>query len=62
MGRNSLSFIPKREVKRMQAYCVKCRAKKEMKDAKAITMKNGRPATQGVCPTCGTKMFRIGKS
>ncbi|MCJ7624488.1 MAG: DUF5679 domain-containing protein [Anaerolineaceae bacterium] len=25
-------------------------------------MKNGRPATQGVCPSCGTKMFRIGKS
>ena len=45
----------------MQAYCVKCRAKKEMKDAKSITMKNGKPATQGVCPTCGTKMFRIGK-
>ena len=46
----------------MQAYCVKCRAKKEMKDPKSITMKNGRPATQGTCPTCGTKMFRIGKS
>ena len=46
----------------MQAYCVKCRTKREMKDAKAITMKNGKPATQGVCPTCGTKMFRIGKS
>ena len=46
----------------MQAYCVKCRAKKEMKDAKSITMKNGKPATQGVCPTCGTKMFRIGKA
>jgi len=45
----------------VQAYCVKCRAKKEMKDAKAITMKNGMPATQGVCPVCGTKMFRIGK-
>ncbi len=52
----------KKEVDPMQAYCVKCRAKKEMKDAKAITMKNGKPATQGVCPTCGTKMFRIGKS
>jgi len=39
-----------------------CRAKREMKDAKAIIMKNGKPATQGVCPTCGTKMFRIGKS
>ncbi len=29
----------------MQAYCVKCRAKREMKDARAITMKNGKPAT-----------------
>jgi hypothetical protein len=46
----------------MQAYCVKCRAKREMKNAKSITMKNGRPATQGACPVCGTKMFRIGKS
>ena len=44
----------------MQAYCMKCRAKREMKDARSITMKNGKPATQGVCPTCGTKMFRIG--
>jgi len=46
----------------MEAYCVKCKEKKEMKDAKAITMKNGRPASQGVCPSCGTKMFRIGKA
>jgi len=64
--RNSLWFLTKEDVKkggeRMQAYCVKCRAKREMKDAKAITMKNGKPATQGICPTCGTKMFRIGKS
>lgn len=27
----------------MQAYCMKCRTKREMKDTKAITMKNGRP-------------------
>jgi cold shock CspA family protein len=46
----------------IQGYCVKCRAKREIKDARAITMKNGKPATQGVCPICGTKMFRIGKS
>ncbi|MFC1865990.1 DUF5679 domain-containing protein [Chloroflexota bacterium] len=46
----------------MQAYCMKCRTKKEMNDAKSITMKNGRPATQGACSSCGTKMFRIGKS
>ena len=45
----------------MQGYCVKCRVSREIKDPKAITMKNGKPATQGTCPTCGTKMFRIGK-
>ena len=45
----------------LQAYCVKCRAKREMKDAKSISMKNGKPATQGICPVCGTKLFRIGK-
>ncbi|MDO8687931.1 MAG: DUF5679 domain-containing protein, partial [Dehalococcoidales bacterium] len=33
-----------------------------MKNAKAITMKNSKPANQGVCPVCSTKMFRIGKS
>ncbi len=46
----------------MQAYCMKCRAKREMSNTQQIKMKNGRPATQGVCPVCGTKMFRIGKS
>jgi hypothetical protein len=46
----------------MKAYCVKCRASREIENPKAMTMKNGKPATQGVCPVCGTKMFRIGKS
>jgi DNA-directed RNA polymerase subunit RPC12/RpoP len=45
-----------------QAYCVKCKKKVEIKSAKQITMKNKRPATQGVCPKCGTKVFRIGKA
>lgn len=44
----------------MEAYCLKCRTKREMKDEKQITMKNGKPATQGICPVCGTKMFKIG--
>lgn len=44
-----------------EGYCVKCKAKREIKDAQEITMKNGRPATQGVCPVCGTKIFKIGK-
>lgn len=50
-----------KEVNRMEAYCVKCKAKKEMKNPQKVTMKNGKPATTGTCPTCGTKMFRIGK-
>jgi hypothetical protein len=58
-----LTENPKRKGdEQMQAYCLKCQAKREMKGARAITMKNGRPATQGVCPTCGAKMFRIGKN
>jgi NAD-dependent SIR2 family protein deacetylase len=43
-----------------EAYCVKCKAKREIKDAVQTTMKNGRPATVGKCPVCETKMFKIG--
>jgi len=32
----------------MQAYYMRCRTKQEMKDHKSITMKNGKPATQGI--------------
>ena len=46
----------------MQAYCLKCREKREISDPQSVTLKNGRPATQGKCPNCGTKIFRIGKS
>jgi hypothetical protein len=45
-----------------EAYCVKCKAKREIAGATQITMKNGRPATEGKCPVCGTKMFKIGAS
>jgi RNase P subunit RPR2 len=45
----------------MQAYCMKCKTKREMKDPRQVIMKNGRPATQGTCPVCGTKLFLIGK-
>ena len=45
----------------MDAYCFKCRAKQPIQNAKGVTLKNGRPATQGTCPRCGTKVFRIGK-
>jgi Domain of unknown function (DUF5679) len=43
-------------------YCMKCKTQREIKNAKPITMKNGRPATEGTCPVCSTKMFKIGAS
>jgi Zn finger protein HypA/HybF involved in hydrogenase expression len=43
----------------MEAYCVKCKAKREMADAQEVTMKNGRKAMKGKCPVCGTGMYRI---
>jgi len=46
----------------MEAYCVKCRKKVTMQNPEEITMKNGKPASRGVCPNCGTKVFRIGKA
>jgi hypothetical protein len=46
-----------------EGYCVKCKAKKEIGNGVEETMKNGRKAIKGKCPTCGTVMFKIlGKS
>lgn len=33
-----------------------------MNNPQQVTMKNGKPATSGTCPVCGTKMYKIGKS
>ena len=42
-----------------EGYCVKCKAKREMSDAKEVTMKNGRKAQKGKCAKCGTGMYKI---
>ena len=44
------------------AYCVKCKTSIEIKDPQNVTLKNGKPAVKGVCPNCGTSVFRIGKA
>lgn len=45
------------------AYCVKCKAKKEMLGPKEVAMKGKggtkRRAMTGTCSKCSTKMFRI---
>jgi len=42
-----------------KGYCVKCKESKEMASEKEVTMKNGRKAVKGKCPSCGTGMYRI---
>jgi DNA-directed RNA polymerase subunit RPC12/RpoP len=44
----------------VQAYCVKCKKKVEIKNPQGVTLKNKKKATKGICPKCGTKVFRIG--
>ncbi len=45
-----------------EAYCVKCREKREF-EGQEETLKNGRKAAKGKCPVCGTTVMRIlGKS
>jgi RNase P subunit RPR2 len=46
----------------MEAYCVKCKKKTQMKDEERVTLKNGRAALKGKCTDCGTYLFRILKS
>lgn len=44
----------------MDGYCVRCQERRDIGDPRQVTMKNGKPATEGTCPVCGTRMFRIG--
>ncbi len=44
----------------VEAYCVKCKAKRAIRDGVALFMANGRPAASGVCPACGTRLFKLG--
>ena len=46
----------------MDAFCMKCRAKREIRNSTPVTFKNGKPATRGTCPVCGTTVVRIGKA
>ena len=45
----------------MDAYCFKCRAKREINNPQTVTLKNGRPATRGTCKICSTQLYRIGR-
>ena len=42
------------------AYCLKERRRVLMVGAHSVTLANRRPATAGTCPSCGSRLVRIG--
>ncbi|MYD11057.1 MAG: type I DNA topoisomerase [Chloroflexi bacterium] len=47
-------------VETLQAYCVKCRTKRNIDSSEPVYTKTGTPGTRGRCAECGTKLFRMG--
>ncbi len=46
----------------MEAYCMKCKAKREIQHPVAAFNAKSSAVTTGICPVCGTKLFRMGKT
>ena len=46
----------------MEAYCMKCKAKREITDPVAGFNAKSSAVTTGTCPVCGTRLFRMGKT
>jgi DNA topoisomerase-1 len=46
----------------VEAYCLKCKQKREMVDPTPTFTKGGTPATKGTCAVCGTTLFRMGRT
>jgi hypothetical protein len=42
-----------------EAYCMKCKVRRGMKDEKRVRTKNGRSGISGICSVCGGKMFKM---
>ncbi len=43
----------------VEARCMRCKKQVEIKNPQQVVMKNKMKAMKGVCPHCGTKVFRI---
>lgn len=46
----------------MEAYCVKCKQKREIESPNAEFNALGTPVTRGKCPVCNTSLYRIGET
>ena len=46
----------------MEAYCMKCKTKREIMEPQATFNATRAPVTKGKCGVCGTTLYRIGKT
>lgn len=46
----------------MEAYCMKCKTKREVGSPVATFNKSGAPVTRGICLECGTVLYRTGRT
>ena len=55
-------FLVVKSTSETDAYCVKCRDRRQIPHPQPVTLANGRSALQGTCPLCGTLLTRIVKA
>ncbi len=46
----------------MEAYCMKCKTKREIQNPEATFNAKASPVTIGTCSVCGTKLYRMGRT
>lgn len=46
----------------LEAYCVRCRHQVFISGPEPVWTSKGTPGTRGICPDCGTTVFRMGKT
>ncbi len=46
----------------LEAYCVKCKTKREVNNPEPVFTDAGQPATRGICSVCGANIYRMGKT
>jgi len=46
----------------LEAYCVKCKTKREILQPEAAFNAANAPVTRGICGVCGTRLFRMGRT
>ena len=54
------AIVP-RETITIEAYCAKCKIKRNMLNPVEVTSKDGRPAVRGTCEVCGSNLHRFGR-